>query len=140
MLTKTQQEDKTESPQDDVARSAPAIRHARVLFVGLLILLYAGTLMPGSAKAAIESHMWGVIPWSGLAHFSLFAAIAALPVYGRMRAAPWLALAIALFLAATTEGLQSFVPGRHPLLRDVGIDLSGTLLGLLTARFFKSKM
>jgi VanZ family protein len=42
-------------------------------------------------------------------------------------------LALAVFLAAATEFVQQFVPGRHPLVRDALIDLAGTITGLLLA-------
>jgi VanZ family protein len=72
--------------------------------------------------------MW---PWSASAHFVLFAIIAAIPAYGKgtWNLAPVLGLAVGL--AAATEFLQQFVPGRHPLLRDALIDLSGTISGLV---------
>ena len=38
-------------------------------------------------------------------------------------------LAVAVGLAVLTEALQTWVPGRHPLLRDVLIDLSGAAFG-----------
>jgi VanZ family protein len=100
------------------------------LFFGLLLLLFVGTLMPGNVKADIESHFWHLLPWSAMAHFVLFAAIAAMPVYGQGQPGAWRTVLLALLLAATTESLQSLVPGRYPLLRDMLIDLAGALLGL----------
>ena len=102
----------------------------RRLLLLLLLLLFLGTLMPGSVKATIEGKMWHVLPWSGLAHAVLFAAIASLPVYGHGRPMLWRPMLFALFLAGLTEALQTWVPGRHPLLRDVGIDMAGALVGL----------
>ena len=88
------------------------------LFTCLVLLLFVGTLMPGSLKAQIESTLWGAIPWSGLAHFSLFAAMATLSVYGNGRAGVWRAVLVAMLFAGATELLQSLVPGRHPLMHD----------------------
>jgi hypothetical protein len=99
------------------------------LFVFLVITLLVGTLMPGSAKAAIEGHFWSGVPWSGMAHFGLFCAIAAVPVYGHGQRAVRNAMLLALVLATGTELLQHFVPGRYPTLRDVSIDLAGALAG-----------
>lgn len=100
------------------------------LFTCLALLLFVGTLMPGSLKAQIESNLWGAIPWSNMAHFALFAAIAVLPVYGNGRAGVWRAVLVALMLAGATEFLQSLVPGRYPLLHDALIDMAGTCSGL----------
>jgi hypothetical protein len=94
-----------------------------------VLALYVGTLMPGALKSEIEGHMGSALPWSAMAHFVLFAAIAALPVYGRVWGGFAGALLLALALAASTELLQLWIPGRHPLLRDGLIDLAGALLG-----------
>ena len=85
--------------------------------------------MPGSVKAEIEGHFWSALPWSGTAHFVLFCAIAAVPVYGSGPKAFWAAMLLAVLLAVGTETLQHWVPGRHPTLRDVLIDLAGALAG-----------
>ena len=95
----------------------------------LVLALFVGTLMPGSLKSEIEGHMGSALPWSAMAHFVLFAAMAALPVYGRWWGGFAGALLLALALAASTELLQLWVPGRHPLLRDGLIDLAGALVG-----------
>lgn len=92
--------------------------------------------MPGSVKQGVEAQLWGAWPWAALAHFVLFAVIAATPVYGAAPRSLPRAMLTALALAVTTEWLQSFVPGRHPLVRDALIDLTGTLAGLLAARVF----
>ena len=100
------------------------------LFTCLVLLLFVGTLMPGSLKAQIESNFWGAIPWSSLAHFALFAGLAALSVYGNGRAGVGRAVLIASLFAGVTEFLQSLVPGRHPLMHDALIDMAGALTGL----------
>ena len=100
------------------------------LFTCLGLSLLTGTLIPGSLKAQIESSLWGAIPWSGLAHFALFAAMASLPVYGNGRAGVWRAVVVAMVFAGGTEFLQSLVPGRHPLMLDVLIDMAGAMTGL----------
>ena len=101
----------------------------RRLLFALVLTLIVGTLMPGSVKAAIEGGLWAGVPWSAMAHFALFGAIAALPVYGCGQRALWSAMGLALALAAGTESLQHWVPGRYPMLRDVAIDLAGALAG-----------
>lgn len=106
-------------------------RRSWTTFVVLVVLLVAGTTMPVAVKAEIESHIWRNVPWSALAHYTLFALIAMCPVYGSGRAAPWKTVAVALTLAVMTELLQSLVPGRHPQLKDAAIDLAGTATALL---------
>jgi VanZ family protein len=99
------------------------------LLIGLVITLLVGTLIPGSVKAEIEGHFWAALPWSGMAHFVLFCAIAAVPVYGRGPKAVGAAVLLGLLLAVGTELLQHWVPGRYPTVRDVLIDLAGALAG-----------
>ena len=100
------------------------------LFTCLGFSLFVGTLMPGSLKAQIESTLWGAVPWSSLAHFALFAAIATVSVYGNGRAGVWRAVFVAMMFAGATELLQSLVPGRHPLMHDALIDMAGCVTGL----------
>lgn len=106
-------------------------RTAWIIFIVLVLLLVAGTTMPAGLKAGIEDRMWHQLPWSKLAHYTLFAMIGLCPVYGTGRAAAWRIIVVAVGLAALTELLQSLVPGRHPQLRDVLLDLSGTATALL---------
>ncbi|MEJ5990746.1 VanZ family protein [Ramlibacter sp. PS3R-8] len=101
-------------------------RTAWTVFIVLVLLLVAGTTMPNALKAEIEGRMWRELPWSALAHYTLFTLIGLCPVYGTGRTAMWRSIAVAGLLAVLTELLQSLVPGRHPQLRDVLIDLSGT--------------
>ncbi|MCE3271472.1 MAG: hypothetical protein K0S57_1869 [Ramlibacter sp.] len=86
--------------------------------------------MPNELKADIEGLMWRKLPWSALAHYALFTLIGLCPVYGSGRWAVWRIIVVAVGLAALTELLQSLVPGRHPQLRDVAIDLGGTATAL----------
>jgi hypothetical protein len=107
------------------------VRKPRLIAWGIaIVLLLVGTTMPGDIKSEIEGQLSKAWPWAASAHFILFAIIAGIPVYGSGRAWPVRALLLALFLAVLTEWLQQFVPGRHPLVRDGLIDLSGAALGL----------
>jgi hypothetical protein len=101
---------------------------------GLIALLLVGTLMPGALKSQIEGSLWHSIPWSAAAHFCLFGAIAWTAAFGG-RIGFLRALVLAAVLAGLTETLQGFVPGRHPLWRDVGIDMAGAVLGLALRAF-----
>lgn len=107
------------------------MRQWRLAFAALVLVLLAGILLPGDLKADIEGNLWNGFPWSAAAHFTLFAVIAAFPVYGLGRGGIGRALLLALLLAAFTELAQSLVPGRHPMVRDVLIDLAGTTFGLI---------
>jgi hypothetical protein len=109
----------------------------RAILIALIVVLVVGTTIPGSLKANIEGQMWQGWPWSTSAHFLLFACIAALPVYGQGPGAVFRALSLALLLALVTEGLQAWAPGRHPLLRDVLIDLAGTIFGMGCRHFMR---
>lgn len=104
-----------------------------------ILLLVVGTTMPGSAKAEIEGHLWREWPWSASAHFVLFAFITGAPVYGSGRAWPLRALGLAIVLALVTEWLQSFVPGRHPMLRDGLIDMAGAITGVVASIVWGSR-
>ena len=77
-------------------------------------------------------------PWADLvfkkgAHFTVYAVLAvlfrrALPPSRRIWALSWM---LTVLYAASDEWHQSFVPGRHPQLTDVLIDLCGAATGLL---------
>src|SRR5437868_13366034 len=112
------------------SHSELVIKHSYAALTGWVLVLFAGTLMPGSLKTGIEQQMWHVLPWSAMAHLVLFGVIAAQPAFGRGWGAVARALLLAAVLACTTELLQTWVPGRHPRLQDVGIDLAGALVGL----------
>jgi hypothetical protein len=99
----------------------------------VILVLLVGTTIPGSLKGEIEGQLWHGWPWSASAHFVLFAIIAAIPVYGEDRWWVVRATTLALSLAVLTEFLQEFAPGRHPMLRDVLIDLAGTATGLIVS-------
>lgn len=63
-------------------------------------------------------------------------ALANLRALGWDRKRLWLAWVIAVLYSASDEFHQSFVPGRHPALADVGIDALGAAVGLLLWRWF----
>jgi hypothetical protein len=97
---------------------------------GLLVLaLFFGALMPAGLKQGMHSMLGLALPWPSIGHFVLFALIALVSPYGTGIAAERRALFVALLLALSTEALQHWVPGRHPMLRDVAIDLAGTVAG-----------
>lgn len=95
------------------------------LLFATLFLIFVGTLMPGQMKNDAHVLLGQHLPWPALAHLVLFGVLVSLPVYGAGWRGSWRALGLALVAAVATELLQGLVPGRHPMLRDVGIDLGG---------------
>ncbi len=96
----------------------------------LVALLFIGTQMPGATRAALEAGLhspWSLSSW---AHFMLFGSMAAV-AYAWPMAWSWhRVLLAALCLVLVSEALQFFAVDRHPRWLDVGIDISGALLGL----------
>ncbi|NMM08288.1 VanZ family protein [Polaromonas sp.] len=94
-------------------------------------ILIVGTQMPGAWRSAAETSVHAPFPLSSLAHLVLFTSIA---LVLSMRPIAWPAgrvVLLTLGLALLTEGLQFFAVDRHPRLMDVGIDMTGALLGLV---------
>ena len=107
--------------------------------VGLQVtILMIGTQMPGAWRSAAENSLHAPFPLSSWAHLGLFAGIAGVL---SVRPIAWPAARIILTtlgLALLTEGLQFFALDRHPRMIDVGIDMTGTLLGLVCGRRIKT--
>lgn len=124
-------------------RLEPAFRTSVAALVLLVLLLFVGTQMPGAWRD--EAFRVTHLPWqlTKVAHFVVFALIAAVAsarplCFGLVRV-----LAGALVLAVATEGLQFWASNRSPSLADVGIDMAGAMLGVLlvmrVTTAFKSK-
>ena len=95
-----------------------------------LVALLVGTQMPGAWRSGVMETLHAPSILSSLAHLVLFAGMAAVAA---ARPLQWSFLrvgVVALALAVLTEVLQFFALDRHPMLRDVGIDMAGALLGL----------
>jgi VanZ family protein len=81
------------------------------------------------------------MPYFGLADFLVkkgghatgyaLLVLANMRAFGWDRKRWWLAWLLAVLYSATDEFHQSFVPGRHPAITDVGIDALGAAVGLL---------
>ena len=110
-------------------------RHANSVVLALcVVVLIAGTMVPGAWKLAIESSVFPRrFPASAMAHFLLFALAAVCLSKAPFMLRPLSVIGIALVAALATEGLQHFAIGRHPRLTDVGIDLLGALAGIALA-------
>ena len=75
----------------------------------------------------------GGFPIRKLAHFTEFACLGALLFwrFGMLRRPKALAFCLGAAAACIDEGIQMFVPGRGPGIRDVGIDCGGVLTGMI---------
>lgn len=101
----------------------------RLLFLQVFVL-FVGTQMPNAWRngALVALHAPGII--SSLAHFVLFASMAAIAL---AKPLPWSGVRVVLAafgLALLTEGLQFFAIDRHPRWLDVGIDMAGVLTAI----------
>ena len=67
---------------------------------------------------------------SSLAHLVLFSGMAAVAAAPPLQWSVRRVFLVALVLAVLTEMLQFLALDRHPRLRDVGIDMTGALLGI----------
>ncbi len=71
-----------------------------------------------------------------LAHFLEFASLGGLLTWllGMLRKNTWYyPLALGTLVCLVDETIQGFVPGRAPMLLDVGVDVLGVSLGIVTA-------
>lgn len=110
---------------------------ARALTAALLLLLFIGTLMPGSWKSAATPSLSLAIDLASVAHITLFAAICfMLPLARFWRVESWHVPVVGLGLALLTESLQFFAIDRHPNLAGVYQDMFGALIGWASSRRF----
>ncbi len=103
-----------------------------------LACLFAGTQMPGTWRDGIEGALglpFGISSW---AHFVLFAGMTVVARTAPLALPAPRVLVSATSLALVTEGLQFFAVGRHPRWIDVGIDMSGALVGILLAQWISA--
>lgn len=118
--------------QPSIARAGSALFCAAILL---------GTLMPGPWRDAAARPFELTLDLGLVAHVVLFAGLCLQLPFTRWWAMAWWHVpAIGLGLALLTEGLQSFVPGRHPNLAGVLQDLAGTLMGWVAARTWQARL
>lgn len=100
-------------------------------------------IYPNISLEAIDTVRWVARKTAHLTEYALLAWLVwrALRRPTRHDSRPWawrpaaVALAIAVFYAATDEFHQTFVPNRTGSWPDVGIDTAGALIGLALVRF-----
>ena len=125
------------------------LRISAVLIFLLLAFIWGNSLMPGEisqafsqwAKRVLAMLLPGDFPiveeGSGLlrkiAHFTEFAALGICLAWrsGIRKKAPHWAFCCGIAAAALDETIQCFVPGRGPAVKDVLLDSSGVLTGML---------
>ena len=105
-------------------------RLSRWLLSVQLLALLVGTQMPGAWRSGVIDALHAPSILSSLAHLVLFAGMAAVAAARPLQWSVLRILVVALALALLTEGLQFFALDRHPRLLDVGIDMTGALLGV----------
>ena len=95
-----------------------------------LLALLVGTQMPEAWRSGIMHTTHAPPIMSSLGHFVLFAGMSMLLAMRPLVMPAWRIVLLALAVALLTEGLQFFAIDRHPRWIDVGIDLTGAVLGV----------
>ena len=129
-------------------RTDKRLRLCTVLLLCNLIFIWGNSLLPGEISGAISDWVKAILetlfgstgedapgglPIRKLAHFTEFACLGALLFwrFGMLRRPKALAFCLGAAAACIDEGIQMFVPGRGPGIRDVGIDCGGVLTGMI---------
>ena len=130
-------------------RTDRKIRLCTALLVANVLFIWGNSLLPGSVSGAISHWVRDLLsflfpdssqdPNSGhgllrkLAHFGEFACLGALFawLFGMLDRPFPVALPCGFAVACIDETIQRFVPDRGPSFRDVLIDTSGVLLGMV---------
>lgn len=129
-------------------RTDKRLRLCTALLLCNLIFIWGNSLLPGEISGAISDWVKAILetlfgstgedtpggfPIRKLAHFTEFACLGALLFwrFGMLRRPKALAFCLGAAAACIDEGIQMFVPGRGPGIRDVGIDCGGVLTGMI---------
>ena len=114
-----------------------------------ILFIWGNSLLPGSISGAISKFVSYVVfqvilgqpetTGSGhgllrkVAHFTEFACLGVFScrLLFWIKKPQWLALGIAFLVACSDETIQRFIPDRGPSFKDVLIDTSGALLGMI---------
>ena len=130
-------------------RTQRKLRICATLLALNLVFIWGNSLLPGSVSGAISHWLRDILalllpdrpadPDAGhgllrkLAHFTEFACLGALFtwLFGMLQKPMPLALLCGFAAAGIDETIQRFVPERGPSFRDVLIDTSGALVGMI---------
>lgn len=129
-------------------RTEKRLRLCTALLICNLIFIWGNSLLPGEISGAISDWVKGILeilfPSTGedtsggfllrkLAHFTEFACLGGLLFwrFGMLGKPKALAFCIGAAAACIDESIQIFVPDRGPGIRDVCIDCSGVLTGMI---------
>ena len=106
---------------------------ARLLAVWGPVVLWAGLIFGLSSVPDLGTGLglWDLV-LRKLAHVCEYGILGLLLL--RAVGQEWLAVALGALYAGSDELHQAFVPGRHAAVRDVAIDASGVLTGVLLGR------
>ena len=138
-------------------RTKKSMRLCTTLLLLNLLFIWGNSLLPGSLSAAFSNWVKSFVPGQSsggsnslrkLAHFTEFTTLGMCLYWlfamlnakkARRFIQPFLSGAA---VACIDETIQLFIPDRGPSIKDVGIDLLGTLLGIVFISliyFFKNK-
>ncbi len=125
------------------------IRLCTVLLICNVLFIWGNSMLPGSVSGAISDWVRDIIaaifyrgdgnPQAGggllrkLAHLTEFACLGALLTWllSLLQKPRVFAIAAGVLVASVDETIQRFVPDRGPSIKDVLIDTSGVLLGMI---------
>lgn len=130
-------------------RTSKRMRLCTTLLICNILFIWGNSLLPGSISGAISGFVKDVLSYilpslsgeggggHGLlrkaAHFTEFACLGALLIwlFIMLQKPRLLAVVGAFLVACSDETIQRFVPDRGPSFRDVLIDTSGAIVGMI---------
>ena len=130
-------------------RTKRRLRLCTALLACCLVFIWGNSLLPGEVSGAISNEVKEILEalFPGgetsssessfllrkAAHFTEFAALGMCLgwLFGMLEKGKIPPFLLGAAAACVDETIQRFVPGRGPSLRDVGIDCSGVLAGLI---------
>jgi VanZ family protein len=106
----------------------------------IFMAMVAGLFFGGAQPVAVNLFPW---PWGKLVHSVTFGVIAA--AFGYASGQPGLRMAVAGLVASVTVGAldewhQTFLPGRHGQLSDVGFDAVGAAIGVALLVWIRTRL
>lgn len=129
-------------------RTDKRLRLCSALLICTLVFIWGNSLLPGDISGAFSDWVKeilekllgrrpedtpGRIPLRKLAHFTEYAVLGGLLLWylGMIGKRKRMAICLGAIVACVDETIQIFVPGRGPGIRDVCIDCSGVMTGMI---------